>query len=511
MQIQIVPNFPPRAHQQVYLDNYVNREYFALIADMGTGKTYMVLMNVCYLWAKKKCDALLVIAPNGVHHAWVDIEIPKHMPIGVPFVAAAWSATESKADAARRAVVMAPHGNHLRILTMNWEALQTKRGHAVADEFLSSAKSAFMACDESDCMKNPKSARWKSVMQLRSKTSWRRIMSGTPIDGTPFSAFAQYNFLHASILNTSSYTAFKAEYAEMMQYNDPLMKAIIAKNRLRFLPQIVKQDRQGKPKYKNLEKLAKIIAPHSYRVLKKDCLDLPDKIYKTIPFDLTKEQAAAYKLAANEGRLLFNDEPTAFNKLAIATKLSQITSGYYLHPEANEPVRIPGGNPKLDLTIGRVAAALAEGHKVIIWARYTIQIQDLVAALKALTEEDTNGRPVSIVEYYGGVAQKDRRAGVEEFERGSANVFVGNQQAGGTGLTLIAATVVAYFSNNYSLRDRLQSEDRPHRIGQTKSVTYFDFVARKTVDVHAVNRLIQKKEVADYILDPHCDIFDVKF
>lgn len=509
--MQITLSNKPRQHQAVYLNSYLTREYFALLADMGTGKTYMVLMNVFELYARGQCDAFLVVAPNGVHHAWVDIEIPKHAPIGIPYWAAAWSASESKADERRRAPVMANDTKGLRILTMNWEALQTPRGRLVAEQFLKSAKQAFIACDESDNMKNPKTARWKAMMQLRKYARWRRIMTGTPIDGTPFSAFSQYQFLHPSILGTTSYTAFKSEYAEMLPPTDPLMKAIVAKNRLRFLPQIVKRTPDGRPKYKNLDKLARLINPHSYRVMKKDCLDLPDKVYKAVTFNLTKEQAKVYKMAANECRLMYGDTPTAFNKLAIATKLAQITSGYYLHPDAEVPVRIPGDNPKLKLVVARVAAALSAGHKVIVWARYTVQIQDLVAGLKELGEEEVDGNLPHIIEYHGGVSSNDRRAGVEAFERGAANVFVGNQQAGGTGLTLVAASVMCYFSNNYSLRDRLQSEDRAHRIGQTKRVTYYDFAARGTVDEHAIRLVGQKKDVADYILDPQFNIFDVRF
>lgn len=509
--MQIKLKHKPRKHQSFYLDNFLMRKYFALLADMGTGKTYMVLANAFELYVKGLCDALLVIAPNGVHHAWVDIEIPKHAPVDQPYTAISWLPNETKKEERRRAPVMSSVTPGLRIFTMNWEALQTPRGRLAAEQFLRSTKKAFIACDEADNMKNPKTARWKAMMQLRKYAEWRRIMTGTPIDGTPFSAFAQYQFLEPGLLGTQSYAAFKAEYAEMIPPTDPLMKAIMAKNRLNFLPQIVKRTPDGRPKYKNLDKLKRLLAPHSYRVMKAECLDLPDKIYKSVTFKLTKEQEKVYKMAANECRLMYGETPTAFNKLAIATKLAQITSGYYLHPDADEPIRIPGENPKINLVVARVAAALSAGHKVIVWARYTVQIQDFVAALKTLTDDDVDGNLPQIVEYHGGVSTNDRRAGVDAFEKGPANVFVGNQQAGGTGLTLVAASVVCYFSNNYSLRDRLQSEDRCHRIGQDKKVTYWDFAARGTVDEHAIRSIGQKKDVSDFILAPEFDIFDVRF
>jgi len=95
------------------------------------------------------------------------------------------------------------------------------------------------------------------------------------------------------------------------------------------------------------------MAPHSFRVLKEDCLDLPEKIYKTIFFELTKTQLDIYKKAEKECRLLFENEETIFTKLVAITKLAQITSGYYIHPLSESPVRIEGVNPKLELMIGR--------------------------------------------------------------------------------------------------------------------------------------------------------------
>jgi SNF2 family DNA or RNA helicase len=111
------------------------------------------------------------------------------------------------------------------------------------------------------------------------------------------------------------------------------------------------------------------------------------------------------------------------------------------------------------------------------------------------------------VQYHGGVGKDDRTAAIESFERGSAQVFVGNQQAGGTGITLIAASYVIYFSNNFSLRDRLQSEDRAHRIGQTRNVTYINIAAKGTIDESVVKALTAKKDVADTIIDRGLALF----
>jgi SNF2 family DNA or RNA helicase len=392
-----------------------------------------------------------------------------------------------------------PSSGELRVLTMNWEALQSKRGFEEAERFANTTRRLMIVCDESDAIKNPSAARTKALMKLKKFSHWRRIMSGTPINNAPFDAFSQFTFLDETILRTTSFYAFKAEYAEMLQEGNPLLTAIKKRSGSRFTPQVVARGVGGRPKYRNLDKLSRLIAPHSFRVLKKDCLDLPEKIYKTLVFSMTREQIEVYKKAEEECRIVFENEETPFNKLVAVTKLAQITSGYYIHPLSEEPVRIEGDNPKLDLLVERVERIVEQGDKVIVWARYRIEIEDIVRRLQEAG--------IACVQYHGGIGKDDRTQAIEDFERGGAQVFVGNQQAGGTGITLVAASYVIYFSNNFSLRDRLQSEDRAHRIGQTRNVTYVNIVAKGTIDEAVVKALSSKKDVADTIIDKGLALF----
>ncbi len=266
------------------------------------------------------------------------------------------------------------------------------------------------------------------------------------------------------------------------------------------MPQIVARGVGGRPKYKNLDKLSRLIAPYSFRILKKDCLDLPDKIYKTLFFDLTPEQQIIYEKCKKECRLVFeNEETPLFNKLVATTKLAQITSGYYIHPLSETPVRIDGATPKMDLLIERVTKIVEAGNKVIIWARYRIEIADIVARLQQAK--------VGCVQLHGGIKKADREEAIDEFENGEARVFVGNPQAGGMGITLVAANYVIYFSNDFSYRKRAQSEDRSHRIGQKKNVTYINIAAEGTIDEVVIQALLNKKDVADTIIDRGLEMF----
>ena len=492
----------PYKHQLDCLNRHGRKEAFALLAEMGTGKSWIVINNMADLWASADLDAAIVFAPNGVHSNWTRLELPKHMPDWTHYISAAWSSSPTKQEKQELDHLFDPPPDgkrRLKILTMNWEALQTKKGLGFAKKFALLHGRVMIVCDESDAVKNPKAARTKALMSLKPYTKWRRIMSGTPINNAPFDAFSQFTFLDEHILGTTSFYAFKAEYAEMLQEGNPLLARIKAKTGGRGTPQVVAKGAGGRPKYKNLDKLSALIAPYSFRVLKSECLDLPQKIYKTAVFRLTKEQIDVYKKAEDECRLVFQNEETPFNKLVAVTKLSQITSGYFMHPNSEEPVRIEGDNPKLDLLQQRVKAAVDSGEKVIVWARYRVEIRDIVERLKI--------EGLDVVEYHGGTSKEQRVEAIERFENGSAQVFVGNQQAGGTGITLVAASVVIYFSNNFSLRDRLQSEDRAHRIGQKKNVVYINLVAKGTIDESVVRALLSKKNVADEIIDKGMTMF----
>lgn len=107
-----------------------------------------------------------------------------------------------------------------------------------------------------------------------------------------------------------------------------------------------------------------------------------------------------------------------------------------------------------------------------------------------------------MVEYYGKTESETRQESIEKFQdpRSPVRFFIGNPQTGGYGITLTAASTVIYYSNGYDLEKRLQSEDRAHRIGQKKSVTYIDLIAEKTVDEKIVKALRKKINIASEVL-----------
>lgn len=498
----------PYAHQAHYLQHHAAAHAFFLSAEQGTGKTWMLINNAAMLWDEGKIDAVVVLAPNGVHTNWTLIELPKHMPDWVTWQAVAWRSGMGKGATKKFETIFNTTGPRtLKVLTMNWEGLDHASSRSVLDRFctLFAGRLMFIGDEPSGAIKNPSTQRFKNLLKIKYTTAYRRMADGTPITQGPFDAFAPYNFLDKRILETDSFMAFKAEYAEMMPkevkgYDDngqpkmvpnPLIKSIMDRAGTKRVPQIVMKGKDGMPRYRNLDRLQKLIAPHTYRVLKADCLDLPDKIYKTAIFDLAPEQRKVYDKLLKECRLVYENEEAPVAKLAAITKLSQVTSGFFIHPDHEEPIPIPGPNPKLELLVERVEAIARQGSKVIVWARFHAEIAAIGRALAAVG--------VSYVEYHGAVATKLREEAKIAFQEGDAQVMIAQQQAGGTGNTWTAAAYTIYFSNTFSLRERLQSEDRNHRIGQERNVVYLDIVGRGTIDEKIVLALSSKKNVADLI------------
>ena len=181
---------------------------------------------------------------------------------------------------------------------------------------------------------------------------------------------------------------------------------------------------------------------------------------------------------------------TTVNALTQLMRLHQITCGHSKLDDGTE-INIPTNR------ITEMMSVVEEtSDKVIIWANYRHDIEAIKLALSK--EYGMN----AVGTYYGDTDDEERRRVVREFQDLDSELrfFVGNPRTGGYGLTLTAANTVVYFSNNFDLEVRLQSEDRAHRIGQTKSVTYVDLMVPGTVDEKIVKALRSKIDIANEVL-----------
>lgn len=472
----------------------IGEAFFALHMEMGTGKTWVFLAHAEKLFKAGKIDGLLVIAPRGVHTNWVLREIPQHLAI--EHITRCWRTGAGKREQAYTEQILKKNGK-LRIFAINIDAICTKGGFELAKKFCQTYK-VMIVLDESTRIKNESSERYKAAAKLGQYVRYRYEGTGLPVTNKPHDLFAQFEWLQSGLLGTTSYRAFVAEYSDLLTKDDWAFKKMIEKNPRIAYAQIVRRDEvTNRPIYRNLDKLNALIAPHSYRVLKKECTDLPDKVFKQVYFDLTPKQRAIYKTMEDDFRYeIDEDNIQGVAKLNVVAKLQQITSGFILSKDGST-IFVEDENPRLKAL--KELLESFEGQKVIIWAWFKEEIRAIARLCLAM------GR--TPIEYHGGTSDKDRNAGIDSFQTGDTDTFIGNQASGGIGITLTAASTVVYYSNNFNLEHRAQSEDRAHRTGQKNLVTYFDIIAEDTVDDKISRALQMKTDLAAEVLKDSSFLF----
>ena len=469
----------PYAHQITALEKSWDKDEYAYFMEMGTGKSKVLVDNIAMLYDKGKINGALIIAPKGVYNNWFAGEIPTHLPSHIQPTMVLWTASISKTKQ-KEYDSLFETGHDLHILIMNVESFSTPKGKEFAYKFLSCHKT-LMAVDESTTIKNPTAKRTKAITSLGKLALYKRILTGSPVTKSPLDLYSQCNFLNEELLDGGSYYAFRNRYAIMKNHNfgGRRVQLIVA--------------------YQKLDELASILKDFSYRVLKEECLDLPPKVYIKREIELSKDQLQAYSTMKSAALALLKGKmATAPHVLTQMMRLHQITCGHLKNDDGTiteiKNNRIKELLKVLEDTNG----------KVIIWANYIHDIENIVKAIS--TTKDEEGQPIygpkCVVQYYGGTSTADRADAITKFQDLNSEVkfFVGNAQTAGYGITLTAASTVIYYSNGYDLEKRLQSEDRAHRIGQEKSVTYIDFIAPKTVDEKIVKALRNKINIASQVM-----------
>lgn len=487
----------PYQHQEKALLLSADAEYFALFMDMGTGKTKVIIDTVAYMYAHDMIDVVVVVAPNGVHRNWVLNEIPAHMPDFIDYKAHYYQAGGGKKQKQLWEKVFSHNG--LKIFCFNVESASNKKGQSELRTCVQNGRVLFVV-DESQRIKTPGAKRTQFLVNLARHADFRRILSGSPITQSPLDLYAQCKFLEPTITGYTTYTAFRSHYAEIEQRKS---KHKNKKGNHIYYDHIAN--------YKNIAELERRVSSHCFRVLKKDCLDLPDKVYEKVYVELTAEQKRIYKDlldnsvaaltdecsidippelqgASNEQLMLFfaTSKVTAKNAMVKILRLQQVLCGSLPDDEGNVTILDSNRMKVLVDLIGDIQG------KVIIWARFRHDVALIKEMLLEQYGEDC------LAEFHSGVNTTDRMDGVHRFQKHKkCRFFLANQHSGGTGLTLTAASDVIYYSNDFSAEARWQSEDRAHRIGQKNNVTYHDMIAVDTVDEKILEALQDKKQIAD--------------
>jgi len=459
----------PMKHQRKWFEYSKDMKYFAQWDEMGSGKSLTLIKTMEHLYLKGEIDGAIIISDKGAYLNWPITELPKCMMPEIKTRISVWSSAKQVPD-------LVGEDDILDILVMNVEAFSGERALMHACRFIDS-HFTLIAVDEATSIKNIKSERTKNLIKLARKCDYRRILTGTPIVQSPLDVYAQCEFLEPGLLGHRTFVGFRSEYAEMrrMTFGSRSFDQIVG--------------------YRNLDKLTKKLVPFSSRVLKKDCLDLPDKVYEVVFVEQTPEQKKlyddlkTYAMSQFEQGLL-----TSTSAITTINKLHQINCGH---------VKLDDGTV-IDIPNNRISqlSALLEkiDGKVLIWCAFQRDVELILKHLEQSTE-------IYPVHYYGKSTTEDRERALKLFQDDEdCKWFVGTAATGGKGLTLIQATTTIYYSNSDSAEDRWQSEDRNHRKGQLNQVTYHDLVVPGTVDEKILKALKRKEDLAYTVLDKFRDL-----
>lgn len=438
-------------HQQRAVAKLLPSRVGALFMDMGTGKTLTAIELIRRRADKGRVRNVVWFCPVSLKET-VRHEIFKHTDLAPDQV---YVFNDKTTDAN----LPAAFWNVVGIESMS----QSDRMKMAAGALM--RKNTFAIVDESTYIKGHASARTCWITRICENCRYRLILTGTPLTQGVIDLFAQMRFLSPDILGYQSFYRFARNHLE---YSDKFPGMIVRAH--------------------NTEWLAAKIQPYVYQVTKEECLDLPQKTYQGSWFAMTAPQRELYE-QAKEDILLGLDDWDDFDSHTIFklfTALQQITCGYWREQNYSES----GGVRLHEVEHGRIddmaynINQITASEKVIIWAKDRYSIDAIVKYLGA----------ENCAEFHGGIAQNRREQQLADWRTGK-RFLVATPSCAGHGLTLTEAGYVIFYNDGFKYSERLQAEDRAHRIGQTRPVTYITLTCSNSIDERIEDNLTQKGNV----------------
>jgi SNF2 family DNA or RNA helicase len=493
------PKTVPMAHQVKALRAAYNAparpssdDNFAYLMDMGTGKSKVVLDEWGSGAVNDELPNLLVIAPAGSYRNWFagknglnNSELDVHLSedLRERMLVNHWRSGLSKSHRDSLSEFLRER-DRPRALFVNVEALSgVEMAQDLVEQYLESGD-AYMAVDESTTIKNGDSLRGKYITKVGKRAACRRILTGLLTPRSPLDAWGQFNFLDYKILGSPSFFGFKKRFAvtkKMLVDADYDGAGEAIEGTGRRIEVVVG--------YKNIDEIHDRIAPYSYRVLKEECLDLEPKMFLTRDVVHTKEQARAYKeLKENATTEIMRGSFVSVDMmLQMMIRLHQINLGYAMDDDG--VIRDFPENRTQEI----INILDEHNGKAVIWSPFIHRIEMLEMKLKK------EFGPKSVAKFYGQNRSTRHLDEARFLGDPDCMYMIASQGAGMRGNTWVNANLNIYDSNTYDLEQRQQSEDRTHRKGQTRRVTYVDLMTEDTVDFRFVHALRNKYDLATQV------------
>lgn len=450
-------------HQVAAVNKILPTRTGALFAEMGTGKTRMAFELVAR--RQGKFDHVVYFCPVSLKET-VRREILKHTDC-------------TDADI----YVFGDRTNETNLPRVMWYVIGIESMSSSDRVVLATGKlittRTFVILDESSYIKGAYSMRTMRITRLSEKARYRLILTGTPLSQGVVDLFAQMRFLSPKILGYESFYSFAANHLEYSE---------------KYPGMIVRSHNTGY--------LAAKVQPYVYQVTKDECLDLPPKLYETRYFSMTEEQWGYYELAKEEILMsLADDDIDSIAIFRLFSALQSITCGFWNRriKKGLEYQHLEFGHNRIDTLID-VIRDIPDREKVVIWGKYKVDIERIRESLEEAFGEGC------VATFYGALSEQKRGQQVERF-RDTARFFLATQSCGGHGLTLNESHYVIFYNNAFKYSERLQAEDRCHRIGQDCPVTYIDIHCSCSIDDRISDALAKKGSV---VAEFKCEVDRVK-
>lgn len=436
---------------------------FGLLFEMGCGKTLTAIAIAGAAYEKGEIEKVLVVAPTSVCSVW-----PKEFSDYADFK---YKVNVLLGDKKKRLQELEALKNFpfkaLKVAVINYESTWREG----LFEALIDWKPDLVIADESQRIKTHDAEQSKAMHQIGDVAKYKLILSGTPVQNDAIDLFSQYRFLNPTIFGWNYY-AFRNRYAIMGGFN---RKQIVG--------------------YKDLDQLIQKEHSIAYRVTKDEALDLPEQTFLTRYIQLAGKEKQLYdKIKKDSFAELENGgmitAPTVLTKLL---RLQQFTGGFIQADEGTKPELVFKGklNALDDILEDYV---IGEGKKLVVFCRFRPEI-DLIQRL--LEKKKIQYRSI-----YGDIKIDDRGPIVADFQKiPEIKVFLAQIDTAGLGITLTAADICVYYSENFNYAAYSQSLARIHRIGQRNVCTYIHLVVEKTVDEVILKALSKKEDLAKTIVD----------
>ena len=469
--MQFEPHFrmEPRRYQRENYDKFKDIHAAALFSLPGTGKTKTALDIISYRWHANKLTGVLVLSsPKGVHSQWLEKHIPLHLWDGIDWVGTNWNGRNGP----RPVWLGTRRRNELQFYSLNIDALNSDKQFGLMQTFCAAHKGKLLIIvDESQKIKNFTASRSKRLRKLAHHVACdqRMIMTGTPIARDLTDEWAQFYFLDPDIIGLKFKSDFIRDYCIMGGYEN---RQVVA--------------------HRDIEKFQALTAPYIFRADKSE-LDLPEKVYDEIEFDLTDQQTKMLRQIKKTMSTVLYDENVprkirAAHGAAALLRCQQIVNGFTIDEDGT--LHELDDNPRIEVL--KDLLAHHGKHSVIVWCRFN---QDIAAVMDVM--------PGPAASIYGETSNTVRKTVLKAFAEGKLQYLVASPEAAGSGLDGMQdnCSTAIYYSNSFNAIARWQSEDRIHRIGQKESAIYYDLIARGSPDAKVLENLREKKDLSTSVLD----------